>query len=294
MSNYVIITDSTTDLPQKLAQQWNVEIIPYIFNLDGKEYYNYLDWREMSVKGFYDALREGKKGSTTLVNRTRYAEIWEPHLKKGKDILYMCLSSALSKSYEQSELAAAELRETYPKRKIISIDTKSASMGMGLLTYYAAKARDEGKTIDELAAYIHGLIPILHHWVMADDLQHLRRGGRISGAKAFVGTMLNVKPIIHMTQDGKLTPLTKARGRNKALELMAEQMTEHKANPANQPVFISHSDAPELAEQLKNLIIAKYGDRQFEINEIGPVVGAHTGPGTIALFFLGNERRTQV
>jgi len=294
MSNYVIITDSTTDLPQKLAKDWNVEIIPYIFNLDGKEYFNYLDWREMSVKDFYNALREGKKGSTTLVNQARYAEIWEPHLKAGKDILYMCLSSALSKSYEQSELAAAELRETYPERTIISIDTKGASMGMGLLAYYAAKARDEGKTIEELAAYIYGLIPILHHWVMADDLHHLRRGGRISGAKAFVGTMLNVKPIIHMTQDGKLTPLTKARGRNKALELLAEQMTEHKASPAGQPVFISHSDAPELAEQLKNIIIAKYGDRHFEINEIGPVIGAHTGPGTLALFFLGNERRTQV
>ncbi|MCL2501140.1 MAG: DegV family protein [Defluviitaleaceae bacterium] len=291
MGGYVIITDSTTDLPQSKAEEWGVEIIPYIFNLDGKEYFNYLDWREMSVKGFYDALREGKKGSTTQVNQFRYMEIWEPFLQEGKDVLYMCLSSALSKSYEQSELAARELSEKYPDRKIITIDTKSASLGMGLLTYYAAKARDEGKTISELADYINKLIPVMHHWVMADDLHHLRRGGRVSGAAAFMGTVLNIKPMIHMTKEGKLTPMTKARGRNKALEFMLEQMTHHEMSPAKQPVFISHSDAPDLAEQLKQMVIAKHGDREFVINEIGPVVGAHTGPGTIALFFIGNERR---
>jgi DegV family protein with EDD domain len=291
MSNYVIITDSTTDLPQSKAKEWGVEIIPFIFNLDGKEYYNYLDWRDLSVKDFYDALRAGKTGSTTQVNQFRYIEIWEPFLKAGKDILYMCLSSALSKSYDQSMLAAEEMREKYPDRKIITIDTKSASLGMGLLAYYAAKGRDEGKNVDELAEYIEKLIPIMHHWVMADDLHHLRRGGRVSGAAAFVGTMLSVKPMIHITAEGKLTPMTKARGRNKALEFMLEQMTFHQMSPADQPVFISHSDAPDLAEQLKNMIIAKHGKREFIINEIGPVIGAHTGPGTIALFFVGNERR---
>jgi DegV family protein with EDD domain len=291
MNKYVIITDSTTDLPQNKAAEWGVEIIPYIFNLDGKEYHNYLDWREISVKDFYDTLRAGKLGSTTQVSQFRYMEIWEPFLKEGKDILYMCLSSALSKSYDQSVLAARELNEKYPDRKVITIDTKSASLGMGLLAYYAAKARDEGKTLDELAAYVEQVIPVMHHWVMADDLHHLRRGGRVSGAAAFVGSMLSVKPMIHMTKDGKLTPMTKARGRNKALEFMLEQITVHKMDPPNQPVFISHSDAPDLAEQLKNMIIAKHGNREFVINEIGPVIGAHTGPGTIALFFVGNERR---
>jgi DegV family protein with EDD domain len=203
----------------------------------------------------------------------------------------MCLSSALSKSYEQSILAAEECMEKYPGRKVITIDTRSASLGMGMLAYYAAKARDEGKAIDELASYIKKTIPILHHWVMADDLQHLRRGGRVSGAAAFVGTMLSVKPMIHMTMDGKLTPMTKARGRNKALEFMADQMTVHQMSPKDQPVFISHSDAPDLAEQLKNIVISKHGNREFLINEIGPVIGAHTGPGTIAMFFIGNERR---
>jgi DegV family protein with EDD domain len=291
MSDYVIITDSTTDLPQHKAEEWKLEIIPYIFTLDGKEYLNYLDWREISVKGFYDALRAGKVGSTTQVNQFRYMDIWEPFLEKGKDILYMCLSSQLSKSFEQSELAVREMQEKYPNRKVITIDTKSASMGMGLLAYYAAKGRDEGKSLDELAEYVNGIIPVMHHWVMADDLHHLRRGGRVSGAAAFVGSMLNVKPMIHMTKNGKLTPLTKARGRNKALEFMLEQLTFHEMSPADQPVFISHSDAPDMAEQLKQMILNKHGDREFIVNEIGPVIGAHTGPGTIALFFIGNERR---
>ncbi|MCL2189468.1 MAG: DegV family protein [Defluviitaleaceae bacterium] len=291
MNNYVIITDSTTDLPQNKATEWSIEIIPYIFNLDGKEYYNYLDWRDLSVTNFYGALRAGKTGSTTQVNQFRYMEIWEPFLQEGKDVLYMCLSSALSKSYDQSMLAARELREKFPDRKIITIDTKSASLAQGMLAYYAAKGRDEGKNIDELAAYLEGLIPNLHHWIMADDLHHLRRGGRVSGAAAFVGTMLSVKPMLHVTKEGKLTPMHKARGHNKALEFMVEQLTAHEMNPGNQPLFISHSDAPDLAEQLKNLIIAKHGKHEFIINEIGPVIGAHTGPGTIALFFLGNERR---
>jgi len=291
MNDYVIITDSTTDLPDIKAKEWNVEIIPFIFNLDGKEYYNYLDWRELSVKDFYDALRNGKTGSTTQVNQFRYMEIWEPHLKAGKDVFYMCLSSALSKSYEQCELAARECREKYPERKIITIDTKGASLGMGLFAYYAAKGRDEGKTLEELTAYIVGLVPRVHHWIMADDLHHLRRGGRVSGAAAFMGTMLSIKPILHVTKEGKLTPMTKARGHNKALEFMVEQLTFHEMTPADQPIFISHSDTPEMAEQLKNLIIAKHGKREFIINEIGPVIGAHTGPGTLALFFVGNERR---
>jgi len=291
MSNYVIITDSVSDMSPQMAADLKVEVIPFIFNLDGKEYYNYLDWRDMSVKDFYSALRAGKQGSTTQVNQFRYMEVWEPHLQAGDDVFYICLSSQLSKSYEQSVLAANEMREKYPERKIVTIDSKAASLGIGALAYYASKAREEGKDIDEVETYINGLVPNLHHWVMADDLHHLRRGGRISGAKAFFGTMMNVKPIIHITKEGKLVPQTKARGRSKALELLAEQMTEHKAMPVNQPVFISHSDSPDMAAQLKKLIIEKHGEREVFINDIGPVIGAHTGPGTIALIFLGNERK---
>lgn len=290
MSNYIYITDSTVDMPHDLAEKLGIEIIPYVFTLDGREYYNYLDWREIGMKKFYDTLREGKTGSTTMITQFRYIETWEPHLQAGKDIVYVCLSSQLSKSYEQSQLAAAEMREKYPERKIFTIDSKGASLGLGLLAYYAAKARDEGKTAQEVADYVESLIPKLNHWVMADDLHHLKRGGRVSGTAAFVGTLLNVKPILHVDKIGKLKPMTKQRGRTKALEYLVEQMTTHKMSPPDQPVYISHSDAPDLAAQLKELIIAKHGAREFVINEIGPVIGAHTGPGTIAMFFIGNER----
>ena len=290
-TNYVIVVDSTTDLPPHLADEWGLEVIPFIFTIAGKEYYNYLDYRELSVNEFYNLLREGHTGSTTQVTAHRYMETWEPFLKGGQDILYMCLSSQLSKSFEQAELAAKEARSEYPDRKIITIDTKSASMGQALLAYYSSKAKKEGKTIDENASHINKLIPKLQHWVMADDLHHLRRGGRVSGASAFVGTMLNIKPILTMFQDGKLAPISKVRGRNKALALFLEEMDKNGFNPKDQKVFISHSDVKDLAEQLKNMITEKYGTKDFAINEIGPVIGAHTGPGTIAMMYLGEGNR---
>ncbi|MCL1787712.1 MAG: DegV family protein [Defluviitaleaceae bacterium] len=287
-SNYVIVVDSTTDLPPGLAEEWGLVVIPYIFNLDGKEYHNYLDYRELPVKDFYDTLRAGKTASTTQVTAHRYMETWEPFLKEGKDILYMCLSSQLSKSYDQSVMAAREAMEAYPDRKVITIDTKSACLGQGLLAYYAAKARDEGMSLEANAAYIEGLIPTLNHWVVPDDLHHLRRGGRVSGASAFVGTMLSIKPILTMLEGGKLAPAGKERGWSKALAHLlarAEGM-----NPKDQTVFIAHSDAPDKAKQIADEMTAKYGVTDFVINEIGPVIGAHTGPGTIAIMFLGDER----
>ena len=288
-SNFKIVVDSTTDLPQDLADKLGLTVIPYIYTLDGKEYYNYLDYRQLSVKDFYNALRDGKTASTTQVTSFRYMEAWEPILKEGNDVLYMCLSSALSKSHDQSVLAAREAMEAYPDRKVIAIDSKAASLGQGLLAYYAAKARDEGKSLEETAAYIEDLITKLHHWIMADDLHHLRRGGRVSGASAFVGTMLSIKPILTILEDGKLVPISKVRGRGKALDYMLERMNEN-INPADQTVFIAHSDVPEFAQQLKDLLVEKMGVKECITNEIGPVIGAHTGPGTLAIIFVGNDR----
>jgi len=269
-----------------------ITIIPYIYTLDGKDYYNYLDYREQSVKEFYDTLRAGKMASTTQVTPQRFVEIWEPMLQEGKDILYICLSSKLSKTHEMSILASRELAEKYPDRKIATIDSKSASIGIGLLSVNATKAQAEGKTLEENVAYIEELIPRTHHWVMADDLQHLRRGGRVSGAKAFVGGMLNVKPILIVKSDGKLEPVTKARGREKAFAAMAEKLGEAKYDPAaDGPIYIVHSDVPEYAARLQEIITEKYGYKDFAVNHIGPVIGAHTGPGTIALIFSGKELR---
>ena len=288
--DYVIVVDSTTDLPPGLAEEWGLVVIPYIFNLDGKEYLNYLDYRELPVKEFYDTLRDGKTASTAQVTAHRYMETWEPFLKEGKDILYMCLSSQLSKSYDQSVMAAQEAKEAYPDRTVITIDTKSACLGKGLLAYYAAKAQKDGMTLEENAAYIQSLIPKLNHWVVPDDLHHLRRGGRVSGASAFVGTMLSIKPILTMLQDGKLAPAAKERGWGKAMAHLLSRM--EKMSPKDQVVFIAHSDAPDKAKQIAEEMTAKFGVKDFVINEIGPVIGAHTGPGTIAIMFLADERVT--
>jgi len=268
-----------------------IVIIPYIYNLDGTEYYNHLDYRDQSKKDFYDALRAGKMASTTQITPQRYVEVWEPFLQEGKDILYICLSSMLSKSFEMSQLAARELSEKYPERTIITIDSKAASMGIGLLGIGAVKAQNEGKSLDEAAAYVEDVVQRLHHWVMADDLHHMRRGGRVSGAAAFFGTMLSVKPVIAITAEGKLVPLHKARGREKAFDYISSKLDEAKYDPKYGPIYIAHSDVPDYAKQMQDMITKKYGYTSFLVNDIGPVIGAHTGPGTIALIFEGSEVR---
>jgi len=289
-NNFAIVVDSTCDLPHELAEKWELTVIPMVFNLDGKEYLNYLDYRQLSVKDFYDTLRAGKTASTAQVTVFNYMEAWKPHLEAGKDVLHFCLSSALSKSYDQSVLAVREAMEEYPDRKIISIDTKSASMGQAVLIKAAAEASNAGKTLEETAAAAEEMIPNLQHWVMADDLNHLKRGGRVSGASAFVGTMLNVKPILAITPEGKLAPMAKARGRSKVIDYIIARMKENFA-PKDNTVFIAHSDAPDYAEEMKAKIIENFGTKDFVINSIGPVIGAHTGPGTLAVLYLGNKGR---
>ncbi|MCL2379060.1 MAG: DegV family protein [Defluviitaleaceae bacterium] len=289
MKNYVIVSDSCGDLTQAMAE--GQVIIPYIYTLDGKEYYNYPDYRDQSKKDFYDTLRAGKSASTTQITPQRYIEVWEPFLQEGKDILYICLSSMLSKSYEMSQMAARELSEKYADRKIITIDSKAASMGIGLLGRSAVKAQTEGKSVDEAASYVKELVGRTHHWVMADDLHHLRRGGRVSGAAAFVGTMLSVKPVLSVTNEGALVPLHKARGRDKAFDYIIGKLAEAKYDPKFGPIFIAHSDVPDYAQKMQDMITAKYGYTSFLVNDIGPVIGAHTGPGTIALIFEGAEKR---
>lgn len=293
MSSYVIFTGSTTDLPAKTADELKLNIIPFIYTLDGKEYHNYLDYRELSVAAFYGALRDGKMGSTTQITTHRYLEAWKPFLEDGKDIIHMELSSMLSKSYEQCVLAAQEAMETYPGRKVIAIDSKAASLGQGLLAVKAAKGRDAGMSVDELAAHIEGIVPKIQHWVMADDLHHLKRGGRISGAKAVIGTMLNVKPILTMSDEGRLAPVGKGRGRTKALAQICEKMEIYNYEKGD-TVYIAHADVPDLAAQMKDLITAKFGKTDIVINEIGPVIGSHTGPGTIAIMFVGKGERVKL
>jgi len=289
-TNYQIVVDSTSDLPAKMADEMGLVVIPYIVSMDGKDYYNYLDGREISAKDFYNALRSGKQATTTQVTPFRYVETWEPFLSEGKDILYMCLSSGLSKSYDQSLMAVKEMQEKYPERKVISIDTRSASVGQGILAIYAARARDEGKSLEENAAHLEELVPRVQHWIMADDLHHLKRGGRVSGAAAIMGTMLSVKPILNIFGNGKIAPVAKVKGRKKAMAHIVEQLVSQQVDVANRPMCIAHGDDIELAQMLQDLVIEKFGKCEFVVNDFGPVIGAHTGPSAIAAVFIGAER----
>jgi DegV family protein with EDD domain len=292
MSNdYVLITDSTTDLPPDIAEKLGLTIVPYIFILDGQEYFNHLDHRTLPIKDFYGLLHSGKSASTSLVTEQRYIDTFEPFLQEGKDIIYMCLSSGLSSSYSQSLLAADTLREKYPERKLAMIDSLSASLGQGMLAWYAFKAREQGKGFDEAAAYLETLAKKIVMWIRADDLQHLRRGGRVSGAAAFMGTMLSIKPMIHVNDEGRLVPVAKMRGKGKSLEFLTDQLAAVQVDEApHQAVFISHADALDEAEELKKMVLERFGERDIIINDIGPVIGAHTGPGTIIMTFVGKTR----
>lgn len=287
---YKIIADSTSDLTPELVKELDVEIIPYYFTIDDKTYGDYPDQRDISTKDFYDTLRAGKLSTTVQVTPERFMEIFTPYLEAGKDILYVGFSSGLSGTYQSSLIAKRDLEEKFPDRKIISIDTKAASMGQGLLVYHVCKLKESGATIEEAAKWLEENHLHMAHWFTVDDLYHLKRGGRISGAVALVGTALGIKPVMHMDNEGHLIDVSKARGKKQSMDSLVQQMIETAVDPKDQMVFISHGDAPEDAEYLKKQIAEKMGVKNFKINYIGPVIGAHSGPGTVSIFFLGTHR----
>ncbi|WP_097014733.1 DegV family protein [Anaerocolumna aminovalerica] len=290
MRNYVIVTETTTDLPDEIAKDLDIRVIPMAFELDGKSYYNYLDERELDIHEFYETLRKGGKSVTSLINTEVFMNFFEPILNEGCDILYISFSSGLSGTYNASLLAIDELKEKYPDSKIFSVDSRCASLGEGLLVYSAALKKEEGLSIDELYEWLNDNVLKLCHWFTVDDLNHLKRGGRVSAISAAIGTALNVKPVLHVDNEGKLIPIEKVRGRKKSLIAIADRMLETCTNPEEQTIFIGHGDAVEDAEYLAQLIKERMNVKDFVINPIGPVIGSHSGPGTIALFFFGTER----
>ncbi len=290
MRDYVIITDSTTDLTEELINELDITVIPMEFNIDGKVYLNYSDERDISYKEFYDFLRNGKNSTTSLINTATFTELFEPILEDGKDILYIAFSSGLSGTYNSSCVAAQMLSEKYTDSKIYTVDSLSASMGEGLLVYHAAKNKKEGMNIDELKDWVENNKLNLCHWFTVDDLHHLKRGGRLSSAAAIVGTMLNIKPVLNVDNEGHLIPVEKVRGRKLSITAMLKMMEKTAINPEEQTIFISHGDCLEEAEFLANLVKEKLNVKDIKMNYIGPVIGSHSGPGTIALFFLGTER----
>lgn len=290
MSTYQIVTDSNTDLTPEMIEQLGIYVIPMTFTMNNKIYHNYPDERDMSSKEFYRLLREGKSAKTDQINGVTFEETFEPFLKKGIDVVYLAFSSGLSGTYNSARLCAENLREKYPDRKLLVVDTLAASMGEGLLVYYAAQLQKKGASADEVATWVEEHRNHLAHWFTVDDLNHLRRGGRVSGAAAFFGTMLGIKPVLHVDDEGHLIPMEKVRGRRQSLEALVKHMEKTVQDPEQQVIFISHGDCKEDAEYVAQCIREKFKVQDIVMNDIGPVIGSHSGPGTVALFFMAKNK----
>lgn len=289
MAEYVIFTDSTTDLTPELVAEMDVQVLPMRFMLDGKEYRNYPDNRELSPKEFYDKLRAGSMSTTSQINSVAFIEAFTPVLEAGKDILYVAFSSGLSGTYQSACLAAEDLREQFPERTIECVDTLQASMGEGLVAYAAAMLKKDGMSLAELAAWLRENVQRFCAWFTVDDLMFLKRGGRLSGVAAVAGTLLGIKPVLHVDPDGHLIAMEKVRGRKASLDGLVRHFETSAENHAEQTVFISHGDCLEDCQYVADKIKA-FGVKRICIGTIGPVIGAHSGPGTVALFFTGSPR----
>ena len=287
MSRFQIVTDSCCDFPTEMYQELNLSVVPLSVEFRGQ---TTDDRNDDTLKELYAGLRAGENAKTAAVNPERWREAIEPWLKLGEDVLVLAFSSGLSTTYQSARIAAEELLEAYPDRMIRVVDTLSASLGEGLLVWYACAKRDEGLTLDETADWAEENKFHLCHWFTVDDLFYLKRGGRISGATAVMGTMLNIKPVLHMDDEGHLISVGKARGRKAAIQALAEKTRELGAGYDNSTMFISHGDCLEDAEYLAKLLKSKYGVKNVFIGYVGAVIGSHSGPGTLALFFLGKHR----
>ena len=290
MNEYILMTDSSADLPDKLVRELDLEVLPLTFVLKGKNYKNWPDNREMSAKAFYRQLREGAVATTAALNVADVVERVEPHLKQGKDVLMLSFSSGLSATCDSARIAAQELSEQYPERKFFVVDTLCASLGQGLLVWHAARRRARGDSIEAVRDWAEENKLHLCHWFTVDDLMFLKRGGRVSAATAVVGTMLSIKPVMHVDDEGHLIKVGTARGRKASLKALVDHMEETAIDPGSQTIFISHGDCEEDAKRVAEDVKARFGVQTVLINYVGPVIGAHSGPGTVALFFLGEHR----
>lgn len=284
---YRIITDTCCDYPEQMYKDLSLSAVPLSVNFKGQTVFQY---SERWLKKMFDGLRKGEVATTSAVNPQGWQDVIEPILQGGEDALVLAFSSGLSTTYQSAVIAADELSQQYPNRKIKVVDTLCASLGQGLLVYYACKKRDEGLTLEELAEWCEKRKYNLCHWFTVDDLMYLKRGGRVSAATALVGTMLQIKPVLHMDDAGHLINMSKTRGRNASIEALAKKMGELALPGENDTVFICHGDCMEDAKYLEKLVKEQYGVKNVLIYYVGAVIGSHSGPGTLALFFLGEHR----
>lgn len=288
MSEYVIFTDSACDISPKLLADWGVPYADMTFTFDdsGEEFIN----SDISVKDFYDRMRAGANAKTAAINADSFMRCFEPLLQAGKDILYVAFSSGLSTTVNSALMAVDMLKERFPERTICVVDTLAASAGGGLMVYMAVQKKNSGASLEENAEYIRSLVDKHCIWFTVDDLEYLKRGGRVSPAVAFVGGLLGIKPVLQMDMEGHLIKVGTARGRKKAIEALANKYGELHFPEQNTPIFISHGDCEEDAKLLADMLEDRYGAKVTLLTDIGPIIGSHSGPGTIALFFIGAHR----
>ena len=291
MRDYVIITDSSCDLPAKMAEDFGIPVLPLTVIMDdGKVFQNHLDEREVTFRDFYQALRDGKMGKTSAVNVEQFMTEMDVHLKAGKDILYLGFSSGLSATFSSGKIAGEELSPQYPEQKIYAVDTLCASAGQGMIVYLAAMEKQKGKSIEEVRDFVEATKLNISHCVVADDLNHLKRGGRISAATAFVGGALNIKPVINMDDEGKLISVDKIRGRKNIQKKLIAFIAEKNSALEGEVLFLNHADCGDEANAVADAIRAEFPVKDVIVNFIGPVIGAHTGPGAMVLCFKSNGR----
>ena len=286
MSTYQIITDSACDLPATMLSQLDVQITPLHVLFRGE---NLPDSVDDGLKEIYDGLRAGEATSTSAVNPEGWAAVIEPALAAGRDALVLAFSSGLSTTYQSAVIAAGDLSEKYPGRKVMVVDTGCAALGQGLFVYHTCKMRDKGLSLEQLAAWCEENKLHLCHWFTVNDLMHLKRGGRVSAATAVVGTMLQIKPVLHVDYAGKLVNMEKARGRKASMDALVKKFRELGEGYDNSIVFICHGDCIDDAKKLEQMMLQE-GVKEVFVGNLGAVIGSHAGPGTLALFFLGKHR----
>ena len=288
---FEIVTDTSANLLDETIDRFGLHILPLTFMIDGIQYFSYTKGEKSNLQQFFAMMREGKVVTTSLPNVSHSEELLRKLLQTGRDVYYIGFSSGLSGTYNSTAMLLDELKKEFPERKILHSDTLAASGGEGLLVYKAALMAEEGASIEEVHAWIEDNKLKLAHWFTVDDLMFLFRGGRVSRSSAWAGTVLNVKPILHVDDEGKLIPMEKVMGRKKSILGLLKHMEKTAAQPiAEQTVFINHGDCLEEAEFLRDKIHEKLGVTDFQINYLDPVIGAHAGPGTIALFFFADGR----
>ena len=287
--SYAIVSGATGDMPQYVIDELGIDVIPMNVRVGETDYLYHPDEKALSCKEFYEKLSAGEESVTSQITPIVFKEVFEKYLKDGKDILYIAFSSGLSGTYNSARLVADDLLEKYPDRRIVCIDSLCASIGEGYIVYLAGMLRKEGKSFDEVAEFVKENCTKVCHWFTVDDLLHLKRGGRLSGFEAAVGTALKIKPVLSVDPEGKLTVVAKVRGVKKGMDYLKERLIADGIDTANQTVFVGHADAPEIAEQLKEQLLSEGLVKDVIISNVGPIIGTHVGSGMFALVFIGEN-----